>query len=134
MKPLLLAIGLLGAVTLSTQCCAQIFDDPFSQYLERSLTITPGAGNDQGVNAAIQRIDPWPPYAGYTRIPGRGQRAVDSVEKMYRFSNPFVAQQAGFGGGPSGSSTGGGAGSETGIGAVTGGGGGGTPVQSISGQ
>ena len=55
MKPLLLAIGLLGAVTLSTQCCAQIFDDPFSQYLERSLTITPGAGNDQGVNAAIRK-------------------------------------------------------------------------------
>ena len=34
--------SLLGAVTLSTQCCAQIFDDPFSQYVERSITITPG--------------------------------------------------------------------------------------------
>jgi hypothetical protein len=133
MKHLLLVIGLLGAVTLSTQCCAQIFDDPFSQYLERSLTITPSAGDDQGVNAAIQRIDPWPPYAGYTRIPGRGQRAVDAVEKMNRYPNPFIAQQAGFGGGPSGSSTGGGAGSETGIGAVSGGGGG-TPVQPFSGQ
>src|SRR5271169_593951 len=134
MKPLLLATGLLGAVTLSTQCRAQIFDDPFSQYFERSMTITPGAGNAPAANAAIQRIDPWPPYAGYTRIPGRGQRAVDSIEKMNRFPNPFLAQQAGFGGGPSGSSVGGGAGSETGIGAVTGGGGGGTPVQPISGQ
>ena len=132
MKPFLLVIGLLGAATLSTECCAQIFDNPFSQYVERSLTITPGVGNAPDTNAAIQRIDPWPPYAGYTRIPGRGENAVNSVERINRFPNPFLAQQPGFGGGPSGGQANTGAGSSTGIGAVTGGTS--SPVQSFSGQ
>jgi uncharacterized membrane protein YgcG len=130
MKPLVLAVALLGAVTLSTQGCAQIFDDPFSQYAERSLTITPGAGNDQGVNAAIQTIDPWPPYAGYTRIPARGEHAVDSIVRLNKTPEPFQSQQSSGGG-----QAGGGAGSsQTGFGSATGGGGGSTPMQPISGQ
>jgi hypothetical protein len=132
MKYLFLATGLLGAVPLSTDCRAQIFDNPFSPYFERSLTITPGVGNAPDTNAAIQRIDPWPPYAGYARIPGRGEHAVNSIERMNRFPNPFLAQQPGFGGGPSGGQANVGAGSSTGIGAVTGGSS--TPVQSFSGQ
>jgi hypothetical protein len=129
MQSLLLAAALLGAVTLSSECRAQIFDDPFSQYAERSVTISPGAGNAADANAAIQRIDPWPPYAGYTYIPGRGQSAADSIVRLNRAPNPF--QQPSSGGGPSGSMVGG-AGSEPGIGAVMGGGG--TPLQPISGQ
>jgi hypothetical protein len=132
MKPLLLAAGLVGAVMLSTPCGAQIFDNPFSPYFERSMTITPGAGNDVDTNAAIQRIDPWPPYSGYTRIPGRGESAVNSIGRMNRFPNPFLAQQPGFGGGPSGGQANVGAGSSTGIGAVTGGTS--SPVQPFSGQ
>ena len=132
MKFLFLVAGLLGAVTLSTDCRAQIFDNPFSPYFERSMMITPNAGNAPDTNAAIQRIDPWPPYAGYTRIPGRGENAVNSIERMNRFPNPFLAQQPGFGGGASGGQANVGAGSSTGIGAVTGGTS--TPVQSFSGQ
>ena len=132
MKSFLLATGILAAATLSTDCRAQIFDNPFSQYFERSMTITPNAGNAPDTNAAIQRIDPWPPYAGYTRIPGQGEHAVNSIERMNRFPNPFLAQQPGFGQGPSGGQANVGAGSSTGIGAVTGGTS--TPVQPISGQ
>ena len=73
MRCFLLATGILGAATLATDCRAQIFDNPFSPYFERSITITPNAGNAADTNAAIQRIDPWPPYAGYTRIPSRNQ-------------------------------------------------------------
>ncbi len=133
MKPLSLAIGLVCAISLSNLCNAQILDDPFSQYVERDITITPGAGNAKDTNAAIHTIDPWPPYAGYTRIPREGQGAVNSIERMDRFPNPFLAQQPGFGGGPSGGSINLGAGSSTGIGAVTGGGVG-APMQPISGN
>ena len=33
---------------LSSACSAQIFDNPFSEYLERGITITPGAGKCEG--------------------------------------------------------------------------------------
>jgi hypothetical protein len=92
-----LAIGLLAAATLSSACRAQIFDDPFSQYFERGITITPGAGNARDANAAIHTIDPWPPYVGHTRIPGNGREAVGAVVKMYRNPSPF-ARAAGSGG------------------------------------
>ena len=85
-----LAIGLLAAATLSSVCRAQIFDDPFSQYFERGITITPGAGNARDANAAIHTIDPWPPYAGYTRIPGNGREAVRAVNRMYLNPSPFA--------------------------------------------
>ena len=44
MRAASLVIGLFAAATLSSACHAQIFDDPFSQYFERGVTITPGAG------------------------------------------------------------------------------------------
>ena len=77
---------------MSSACHAQIFDDPFSQYFERGITITPGAGNARDANAAIHTIDPWPPYAGYTRIPGNGREAAGAVGRMYRIPNPFAAR------------------------------------------
>jgi len=88
-------IGLIGAAILPYECGAQIFDDFFSEYFERSVTIAPGAGNAKDANAAIHTIDPWPPYVGNTRIPGDGRRAVSSMERMYRIPNPFSAQQPG---------------------------------------
>ena len=123
-----LAIGLLAAATLSSACRAQIFDDPFSQYFERGITITPGAGNARDANAAIHTIDPWPPYAGHTRIPGNGREAVGAVVKMYRNPSPFVRAGSGGAAAIGGASAGGGA--STGLGGGdTGaaGGGGGQP-------
>lgn len=89
MRPCSFAIGLIGAVVFSYSCNAQVLDDPFSDYLQRGVTISLGAGNAADANAAIQTIDPWPRYVGNTRIPGNGRRAVDSVERMYRVPNPF---------------------------------------------
>lgn len=105
---------------------AQAIDDPFSDYLQRSDSILLGAGNASDANAAIQTINPWPPYAGNTRIGIDGRRSVDSVERMYRNPNPFEHQGAGgssgaSGTGPSGSSAGGGGLAGT------------TPVQPVSG-
>jgi hypothetical protein len=45
MKFLSIAIGLIGVVALSNRSNAQAVEDPFSQYLQRSVTISLGAGN-----------------------------------------------------------------------------------------
>src|ERR1700751_5160014 len=102
MRLVSLVIGLFAATTLSSACRAQIFDDPFSQYFERGITITPGAGNAKDANAAIHTIDPWPPYAGDTRIPVDGRQAVGAVERMIRIPNPFRFGGAGGAGGVGG--------------------------------
>jgi len=128
MKLLSITIGLIGIVMLSNRCNAQAVEDPFSQYLQRSVTISLGAGNAKDTNAAIQTVDPWPPYVGRTRIPGDGRRAVDSVQRMYRTPDPFERPGAGGGAGGADST---GTGSNTGtlnIGTSTGG-----PVQPVSG-
>jgi hypothetical protein len=133
MKPIALIIGISVPLMLSSIGRAQIYNDPFAEYAERIITISPGAGNARDANAALHTIDPWPAYAGYTRIPGRGEQAVNSVVRLNRFPNPFLAQQPGFGVGPSGGSIGTGVtgpGSNTGIGSVMGGAV--TPVQPIS--
>lgn len=88
MRPLALMIGLIGAAILPYECGAQIFDDFFSDYGQRTITIAPGAGNAKDANAAIHTIDPWPPYVGDTRIPRDGRGAVTSIERMYR--NPVT--------------------------------------------
>jgi hypothetical protein len=96
MRHLSWSIGIIWAVALSGAANAQFFDDPFnSQYLERGITITPGAGNAKDANAAIHTIDPWPRYVGTTRIPGDGRRSVNAVEQMYRAPNPFSSQPPG---------------------------------------
>jgi hypothetical protein len=107
MKPLSIAVGLMSACILSGACNAQVLvpDDPFSDYLQRSVTITLGAGNAKDTNAAIHTIDPRPPYVGYTRIPGDGRRATSAIERMYRNPNPFERQdQSGDAGASSGAS------------------------------
>ena len=130
MKPLALMIGLLGAAMLSAVCDAQILDNPFAEYFERGLTISPDGGNAKDTNDAIHTIDPWPPYVGNTRISQDGRAAVNAVERMYTKCAPFPQAQGVGGsstGGTGGGSTGGGSsggGASTG-GATAGGGGGG---------
>jgi len=115
MKGAWMMIGLASGLAVPNVCSAQIFNDPFAPYLERSVTIWPGAGNGNDTNAAIHTIDPWPAYSGYTRIPGRGENAVNSIVRLNRFPNPFLAQQPGLGGGAIGT------GGTTGIGGAVGG-------------
>ena len=140
MKFSALTIGLLATVGLPSVCLAQIFEDPFEDYVARTVTINPGAGNAKDANAAIHTINPWPPYAWNTRIPGDGRHAVNSMELMYRIPDPFITQQPGsgaFGGsvssgvGASGSG-GGGGGFDTGGGGAGVGIGVGAPMQPIS--
>jgi hypothetical protein len=117
-------IGFTAAVAFSGSCNAQAVDDPFSDYLQRSVTISSGAGNAKDANAAIHTINPWPPYVGNTHIHTTGRQAADAVEQLYRVPNPFEPGIGGAGAGGSGSVA-------TGNGGVTGAPV--TPVQPISG-
>ena len=83
MKPLALMLGLFGAAILPHECSAQILDNPFSEYIQRDIRMTPDGGNANDANAAIHTIDPWPPYARHTRIPGNGRESVGAVHQMY---------------------------------------------------
>ena len=55
--------------------------DPFAMYIQRSDTVTLGAGNARDVNTATHVIDPWPRYVGNRRIPGNGERMSGAVER-----------------------------------------------------
>src|SRR6185312_16791521 len=94
MRPLSLVIALVAVATIPSALQAQVFDDPFKDYLQRSDTILLGAGNAKDSNAAIHTITPWPPYVGNTHIPIDGRRSVDGVERMHRVPNPFERQGA----------------------------------------
>jgi hypothetical protein len=101
MKLLLIAVGLFGLLPFMAH--AQMVDDPFFDYLQRSQGISTSAGNANDANEAIQTITPWPRYSGDRRIPLQGRQAVDTVERMYREPDPFQeGQGARGGGGPSG--------------------------------
>jgi hypothetical protein len=94
MRSLIVVIVLTGAAGAPLGAHAQAFDDPFSDYLQRSDTILLGAGNAKDTNAAIHTITPWPPYVGNTRIPIDGRRSVGAIERMHRVPNPFERQGA----------------------------------------
>lgn len=105
MRLLLIAAGLISL--LPALAHAQMVDDPFSDYLQRSQGISTGAGNANEANEAIQTITPWPPHAGDRRIPLEGRQAVDTIERMYKVPDPFDQKGAGSqGGAASGASAG----------------------------
>jgi hypothetical protein len=116
MRPLALMLGLAGAAILPYECSAQILDNPFAEYFQRDVKITPDGGDANDTNAAIHTIDPWPRYSRHTRIPGNGPQAVGAVNQMYKTPDPFSSSSgSGSGGstfnlnlgGSSGSGTGG---------------------------
>ena len=55
--------------------------DPFAMYVQRSWSITLGAGDAKAVNAATHVIDPWPRYVGNRNIPVSGERLSRAVTR-----------------------------------------------------
>ena len=107
--------------------------DPFAMYLQRSYSVTLGAGNAKAVNAATHVIDPWPRYVGNRNIPVSGDRLSRAVTRYnqgsYRQPAPPIFSPYGSligitGGGGGGGGGGGAAGGGGGGGTVGGGGGG----------
>jgi hypothetical protein len=52
-----------------------------AQYIQRSDTITLGAGNAKDINAATHIIDPWPRDVGRRRIHFNGERMVGAMQR-----------------------------------------------------
>lgn len=75
------------------------FDDPFSDYTQRRLTISPGTGNAQAANQALQTATPWPRYSNDTNIPGNGAQMVKAVNDFESGKRPPL-ESTGGGGGP----------------------------------
>jgi hypothetical protein len=85
-----------------------VFNNAAAQYLQRSDTITLGAGNAKDVNAATHVIDPWPRYVGDRRIPADAERMSTAISRYRRPSTrPQGAGAAGPGGGTGGDGLGG---------------------------
>jgi hypothetical protein len=85
------AMAALVGGLVSSQARAWWDTDSFDTYLQRSDTITLGAGNAKEVNGVTHMITPWPPYAFDRRIPGNGARQVGAVQ---RYENPSRIRQA----------------------------------------
>jgi hypothetical protein len=92
------------------------FDDPFTDYTQRSLLISQGAGNAQAADTALQTATPWPPYSRNTNIPGNGAQMANAVHEYENGTRPKLTD------------TGGGGGSTIQINNNTGGGGAGAPA------
>jgi hypothetical protein len=73
------------------------YDDPFADYTQRSLTISPGAGNAQAANTALQTATPWPRYSKDTNIPGNGAQMVKAIHEFESGKRPPLAEAAGGG-------------------------------------
>ena len=56
-------------------------DDFLGYYLERTDSVTAGAGNAKEANAAIQIADPWPAYAKNRHIPVSGERLSRTIRR-----------------------------------------------------
>ena len=73
------AVTFVSALACST---AMAWDqDPFAMYIQRSDTITFGAGDAKAVNSATHVIDPWPRYVGNRHISFNGERMSDAVQR-----------------------------------------------------
>jgi hypothetical protein len=64
------------------------FDDPSYDYTHRRLTISPGAGNAQAANLALQTATPWPRYSRDTNIPGNGAQMTKAIHEFESGQRP----------------------------------------------
>jgi hypothetical protein len=64
------------------------FDDPFADYTQRSLTISPSTGDALASNEVLQTATPWPRYSSNTNIPGNGARMVGAVHNFESGGSP----------------------------------------------
>jgi hypothetical protein len=72
---------ILMGLAVAASGCTTVYPNPAIPYVQRTDSVSFGAGNAQAVNAASQTIDPWPRYVGDRRIPANGPRMVGAVER-----------------------------------------------------
>jgi hypothetical protein len=90
------------------------YDDPFADYTQRSLTVSPSSGNAQAANLALQTATPWPRYSKDTNIPGNGAQMVKAVHEFESGKRPSLESTSGGGAASTGIGSGAGAGAPAG--------------------
>ena len=100
------------------------WDDPFADYTQRILTVSPTAGNAQAANVVLQTATPWPRYSQQHHHPRqRGADGEGDPELPERdIAPPLPALESGAGGGGAGGAAGGAGATGGGAGGAPGGG------------
>ena len=86
-------VAALGLAALGG--CDPAFDDPGADYARRSVTISPGAGNSQAANEALQTTTPWPRHSDNTHIPGNGAQMVKAIREFETGKRPPLVESGG---------------------------------------
>lgn len=77
-----LTIVSLAASLALAGCSSTIgFDDPFTDYLQRTPLVSTNGGDAQAANIAMQTSTPWPRYSNDTNIPANGARLVKVINR-----------------------------------------------------
>jgi hypothetical protein len=107
-----LVLAALLAAPAGAMAQQPVWDTPLSEYLQRSDTVTPSAGDAKAHNAAVHVIDPSPAGANNRAFPGSGERLsrairrYQDVTKLQEAARPISAEST-TGSSSSGSSSGG---------------------------
>jgi hypothetical protein len=77
-----IAIASLGAPLAVAGCSSGVaFDDPFTDYFQRTALVSTTGGDAQAANTAIQTATPWPHYANNTNIQANGALIAKAVKR-----------------------------------------------------
>jgi len=95
MRKFIRAVALIAVAGALGGCWNGPYERPATPYVQRTDTITLGAGNAKDVNAATHIIDPWPHRVGDRRIPANGERMVNAVDRYKGRSGPAGQQTGG---------------------------------------
>jgi hypothetical protein len=77
-----MAVLSLTASLAIAGCSSTIgFDDPATDYLQRTPLVSTSGGDAQAANLAMQTSTPWPRYSNDTNIPANGARIVKAITR-----------------------------------------------------
>jgi hypothetical protein len=97
-----IAIGALSLPMAVVGCASSVaFDDPFAEYLQRTIKVATTGGDSQAANLALQTAEPWPRYANNTHILADGARMTRAVQRYENGTGGESAPQASMNSGPS---------------------------------
>jgi hypothetical protein len=108
MTALVLAVAL--AIPAGASAQEYVWDTPWSEYGQRTDSVTIGAGNAKEANSAIHAVDPRPRASRNRNIPGNGERmsrVIRRYQDVTRLQDaaPMITGAGGVGGSGSGSSS-----------------------------
>lgn len=104
-----LVLTALLAIPAGTSAQEYVWDTPWSEYGQRTDSVTIGAGNAKEANSAIHAIDPSPRSSRNRNIPANGERMSRVIRRYQDVTKlqdaaPMITGASVGGGGSSGGS------------------------------